>query len=66
MGIPRLDSNQRRSLYPGILALNHEGAIDLPTELLGILELSIGIEPINKSFADSSLANWVTERKIIC
>mgnify|MGYP006279951055 FL=1 len=30
----RLDSNQRRMLYPGILALNHEGALDLPAELL--------------------------------
>ena len=28
------------TLYPGILALNHEGAIDLPTELLKIKKLS--------------------------
>ena len=27
------------------------------------MELGIRIELINKSFADSSLANWVTKRK---
>lgn len=60
---PGWDRTNGLAIFPSNLVLHHEGGPALPLSYRKV-ELSIGIEPIIKSFADSSLANWVTKQKV--